>query len=44
MPTKRKRKLEELVIYGLKGVAAYAYHAMMLVQPLPRRTPKSMRF
>jgi hydroxylamine reductase len=24
------KNLEELVIYGLKGVAAYAYHAMML--------------
>jgi hydroxylamine reductase len=27
---KELKNLEELVIYGLKGVAAYAYHALML--------------
>jgi hydroxylamine reductase len=27
---KEVKNLEELVVYGLKGVAAYAYHAMML--------------
>jgi hydroxylamine reductase len=29
------KNLEELVIYGLKGVAAYAYHAMMLGSSAP---------
>ena len=29
------KNLEELVIYGLKGVAAYAYHAMMLGSAAP---------
>ena len=28
--SKELKNLEELAIYGLKGVAAYAYHAMML--------------
>jgi hydroxylamine reductase len=32
---KEIRNLEELVIYGLKGVAAYAYHAMMLGSSAP---------
>ena len=32
---KEKKNLEELVIYGLKGVAAYAYHAMMLGSAAP---------
>lgn len=29
------RNLEELVVYGMKGVAAYAYHAMMLGSSAP---------
>jgi hydroxylamine reductase len=32
---KEDKNLEELVIYGLKGVAAYAYHAMMLGSSAP---------
>jgi hydroxylamine reductase len=32
---KEVKNLEELVIYGLKGVAAYAYHAMMLGSAAP---------
>jgi len=32
---KELKNLEELVIYGLKGVAAYAYHAMMLGSSAP---------
>ena len=32
---KEKKNLEELVVYGLKGVAAYAYHAMMLGSAAP---------
>jgi hydroxylamine reductase len=32
---KERKNLEELVIYGLKGVAAYAYHAMMLGSSAP---------
>ena len=32
---KEIKNLEELVIYGLKGVAAYAYHAMMLGSAAP---------
>jgi len=30
------KNLEELVIYGLKGVAAYAYHTMMLGSSAPQ--------
>jgi hydroxylamine reductase len=29
------KNLEELVVYGLKGVAAYAYHALMLGSSVP---------
>jgi hydroxylamine reductase len=29
------KNLEELIVYGLKGVAAYAYHAMMLGSSAP---------
>jgi len=32
---KELKNLEELAIYGLKGVAAYAYHAMMLGSSAP---------
>jgi hydroxylamine reductase len=32
---KETKNLEELVIYGLKGVAAYAYHAMALGSTAP---------
>jgi hydroxylamine reductase len=32
---KELKNLEELAIYGLKGVAAYAYHAMMLGSAAP---------
>jgi hydroxylamine reductase len=32
---KETKNLEELVIYGLKGVAAYAYHAMMMGSSAP---------
>ena len=32
---KEIKNLEELVIYGLKGVAAYAYHALMLGSSAP---------
>ena len=32
---KERKNLEELVIYGLKGVAAYAYHALMLGSAAP---------
>jgi hydroxylamine reductase len=32
---KESKNLEELVIYGLKGVAAYAYHAMVLGSSAP---------
>jgi hydroxylamine reductase len=32
---KEIKNLEELVVYGLKGVAAYAYHAMMLGSKAP---------
>jgi len=32
---KESKNLEELVIYGLKGVAAYAYHAMALGSTAP---------
>jgi hydroxylamine reductase len=32
---KERKNLEELVIYGLKGVAAYAYHALMLGSSAP---------
>jgi hydroxylamine reductase len=32
---KELKNLEELVIYGLKGVAAYAYHALMLGSSAP---------
>ncbi len=32
---KELKNLEELVVYGLKGVAAYAYHAMMLGSAAP---------
>ena len=32
---KELKNLEELVVYGLKGVAAYAYHAMMLGSQRP---------
>jgi hydroxylamine reductase len=32
---KEVKNLEELAIYGLKGVAAYAYHAMMLGSAAP---------
>ncbi len=32
---KELKNLEELVIYGLKGVAAYAYHAMILGSSAP---------
>jgi len=36
IPENRELKnLEELAIYGLKGVAAYAYHAMMLGSAAP---------
>jgi len=33
--SKERKNLEELVIYGLKGVAAYAYHALMLGSAAP---------
>jgi hydroxylamine reductase len=33
--SKETKNLEELVIYGLKGVAAYAYHAIMLGSSAP---------
>jgi hydroxylamine reductase len=33
--SKERKNLEELVIYGLKGVAAYAFHAMMLGSSAP---------
>jgi hydroxylamine reductase len=33
--SKELKNLEELAIYGLKGVAAYAYHAMMLGSSAP---------
>jgi hydroxylamine reductase len=32
---KEIKNLEELVVYGLKGVAAYAYHALMLGSSAP---------
>jgi hydroxylamine reductase len=32
---KEIKNLEELVVYGLKGVAAYAYHAMMMGSSAP---------
>jgi hydroxylamine reductase len=32
---KETRNLEELVVYGLKGVAAYAYHAMAMGSSAP---------
>lgn len=32
---KERKNLEELIVYGLKGVAAYAYHAMMLGSAAP---------
>jgi hydroxylamine reductase len=32
---KEIRNLEDLVVYGLKGVAAYAYHALMLGSSTP---------
>jgi len=37
---KEKKNLEELVIYGLKGVAAYEYHAMMLGSTAPTSSAK----
>ncbi|KAA6465175.1 hydroxylamine reductase [Acidobacteria bacterium AB60] len=30
-----RKNLEELIVYGLKGVSAYAYHAMMLGSSAP---------
>jgi hydroxylamine reductase len=33
--SKEIKNLEELVVYGLKGVAAYAYHALMLGSSAP---------
>lgn len=33
--SKTAKGLEELVVYGIKGVAAYAYHAMMLGSSAP---------
>lgn len=32
---KERKNLEELIVYGLKGVAAYAYHAMALGSAAP---------
>ena len=35
--------LQELITYGLKGLAAYADHAEVLGQTIPRSTPSSTR-